>query len=611
VDFRILGPLQVRDGDADVPLGSPKEQALLAVLLLHAGEVVSRGRLIDELWSESPPPTAAKALNVHVSQLRKSLARDGVNPIGTHAPGYVLQIDPELFDAARFERLVEDARARAAEGNEEAAGTRYREALSLWRGAALDGIELGPASRSEIGRLDELRISADMERIDCELALGRHDQVVGELEALIAEHPLRERLRGQYMLALYRSGRQADALRAYKDTRQTLVDRLGLEPSEPLQRLERAILNHDPALELPAGVPRPTPQQRRRGWLRPVALGALVVLVGVVIAVFLATRHESATTVAPNSVAVIDPATNEVVGSVAVGVDPEAVTIGGGSVWAANTADETVSRIDARTRRLLRTIPVGENPGDLSFAAGSAWVALGARQQVQRIDLTRNAVDDSISATVKNSGLNGTDYFCSRRGMWVAAGAGALWIACDYGEAPPISDAFRIDLRTRKVTPVPNALTVTAPVPVRFRDVAVGLGSVWYVNHDANSVSQVDAATLQKLRDVPVGEGPVAAAVGYGSVWVTNEDDDTVSRIRVAGPTQGVTVDTIPIGSQPVDVAVGDGAVWVANGRDRTLSRIDPRTDKVVATIGLGNEPVRLAAGDGAVWVTVQGPEGR
>src|SRR5262245_37331452 len=327
-----------------MPLGSPKEQALLAVLLLHAGEVVSRGRLIDEVWSESPPPTAAKALNVHVSQLRKSLARDGTTPIGTHAPGYVLQIEPELLDAARFERLISDARARAAQSDEEAADTLYREALSLWRGVALDGIELGPASRSEIGRLEELRISADMERLDCELALGRHDQVIGELEALIADHPLRERLRGQYMLALYRSGRQADALRAYQDTRRTLVNEVGLEPSEALQRLERAILNHDQALELPAGVPRAgAPARRRKNWLLPLALGALIVLVGVVMAVLVETREESATTVAPNSVGIIDPATNEVAGSVPVGVDPGAITVGAGSVVAAKPEAEYVS----------------------------------------------------------------------------------------------------------------------------------------------------------------------------------------------------------------------------------------------------------------------------
>jgi YVTN family beta-propeller protein len=608
VEFRILGPLQVLDGDVAVPLGSPKEQALLAVLLLHAGEVVSRGRLMDELWNESPPPTAAKALNVHVSQLRKSLARDGTNPIATHASGYVLQIEPERLDAARFERLAADARARAAEGDEDAARTRYREGLALWRGAALDGIELGPASRTEIGRLEELRTSADMERLDCELALGRHEQVIGELEALIAQHPLRERLRGQYMLALYRSGRQADALRAYQDTRQTLVDRLGLDPSEALQRLERAILNHDPALELPAGVPRPAAQPGgRRAWLRPVALSALVVLAGVAVAVLLTTR-QGGTTVAPNSVAIIDPGSNDVAGSVPVGVDPAAITVGEGSVWAANTADETVSRIDPRTRRVLRNIPVGEYPSDLAVGGGSAWVALGGLQQVRRVDVERNEVDESISMPTPSPDFTP---ICTRRGMAIAAGGASLWAACVYLETPPLSDAFRIDPRTSSATELPDALTVTSPVAVAMRDVAFGLGSAWYVNTDANVVSQVDAATGQKLRDVTVGKRPVAAAVGYGSVWVANEGSNTVSRIKAGGPVQGVTVDAIPVGREPVDVAVGEGGVWVANRSDRSVSRIDPGTGKVAATIKLGNEPVRLAAGDGAVWVTIQKSEGR
>jgi predicted ATPase/DNA-binding SARP family transcriptional activator len=256
VEFRILGPLQVVDGRRELPLGSPKERELLALLLLRAGAVVSRERLIEELWGESPPPTAGKALNVYVSQLRKTLARNGDSAIATRPPGYVLEVEPERVDAARFERLVAEARERVSAGDVAAASRLLREALALWRGPALHGIELEAAARNEIGRLDELRLAAQMDRIDCELSLGFHEQLLGELEALVVEQPLRERLRGQLMLALYRSGRQADALRCYREARETLVGELGIEPSMPLQRLERAILNQDPALEAPAGIPR-------------------------------------------------------------------------------------------------------------------------------------------------------------------------------------------------------------------------------------------------------------------------------------------------------------------------------------------------------------------
>src|SRR5262245_7810267 len=187
MDFRILGPLQVLDGNEEVQLGSPKERSLLAVLLLHRGEVVSRERLIDGLWGEVPPPTAAKALNVHVSQLRKSLARNGQDPVLTRAPGYALRVDSERLDAVRFEHLVAEARGRVASGDSKSASELFRAALALWRGPALAGIELGAAARNEIGRLEELRLAAQMDLIDCELALGLHEHVIGELEVLVVD----------------------------------------------------------------------------------------------------------------------------------------------------------------------------------------------------------------------------------------------------------------------------------------------------------------------------------------------------------------------------------------------------------------------------------------
>jgi DNA-binding SARP family transcriptional activator len=254
MEFLILGPLQVVDEDRPLALSRLKERVVLAVLLLHANEFVSRERLIDELWGESPPPSATKAVNVHLSQLRKALRRQGAEPIETAAGGYRLVVDLERLDVARMRRLVARGRESASVGRLEDATRLFGEALALWRGPALGDIQLESFGRYEIEQLNELRLTAVMDRIDCELSLGRHQDVLGELELLVREHPLHERLRAQHILALYRADRQADALDVYKQTRRLLVDELGIEPGPALQRLQKGILLHDPALEAAAGI---------------------------------------------------------------------------------------------------------------------------------------------------------------------------------------------------------------------------------------------------------------------------------------------------------------------------------------------------------------------
>jgi predicted ATPase/DNA-binding SARP family transcriptional activator len=243
VQYRVLGSLEVRDGDRSIPLGGAKQRALLAVLLVNANEVVSRDRLIDELWGDQPPETAVQSVQVYVSRLRKLLP-EGV--LVTRARGYVLEVEPESVDLQQFERLL----AAARKSDPERASALLCEALALWRGAALAEFTGEPFALREGGRLEDLRLAAVEERIDADLVLGRHVDVVGELEALIAANPHRERLRGQLMLSLYRSGRQAEALEAYQQTRRVLDD-LGIEPSENVRRLEKAILTQDPALEAP------------------------------------------------------------------------------------------------------------------------------------------------------------------------------------------------------------------------------------------------------------------------------------------------------------------------------------------------------------------------
>jgi DNA-binding SARP family transcriptional activator len=273
MEFRILGPLEVcAEGGRTLDLAG-KQRALLAVLLLHANEAVSTDRLTDALWGEEPPETAGKALQVYVSRMRKLLGPEGDRLLVTRSPGYALDLDGHELDLHLFERLRDDAGRAMAAGDPGSAAAKLRDALSLWRGPPLADFAFEPFAQGEIARLEELRLTALGERIDADLALGRHADLVGELEALVAENPLRERVRAQLMLALYRARRQAEALDAYQAARRALVDELGIEPSPELQELERRILRQDPSLDIeaaaqppeaPSGQP-PAPRRRAAG----------------------------------------------------------------------------------------------------------------------------------------------------------------------------------------------------------------------------------------------------------------------------------------------------------------------------------------------------------
>jgi DNA-binding SARP family transcriptional activator len=270
LEFRILGPLEALDDERSLPLGGQKQRALLAILLLRAGQVVSTDRLIDDLWGEHPPRTAATSLQNFVSHLRKAL---GAGTLVTRQPGYLIDLNGSELDLHEFERLVRSA--RDAEPEERA--RLLREALTLWAGPPLAEFAYEPFAEGEIARLDELRLAATEDLHDAELELGRHAQLVGELERLVAAQPLRERLRGQLMLALYRSGRQAEALRAFQEARRALVDE-GIEPSPALQALHVSILRQEAAL---------TPDVRPRAdedhydeVVRALLAGRLVIVLG-------------------------------------------------------------------------------------------------------------------------------------------------------------------------------------------------------------------------------------------------------------------------------------------------------------------------------------------
>src|SRR5436190_1680138 len=405
MEFRILGPLEVVEDGQQVALGTLKERLVLGALLLHANDFVSRERLIDDLWGEAPPPTARKAVNVYVSQLRKALGRAGADPIATASGGYRLRVEPDAVDASRVQLLMASAREHVSRGELDSAAERFEEALSLWRGPTLAGLQLESRGRDEVAQLDELRLAALMERIDCDIALARHEHVLGELNVLVREHPLRERLRAQQMLALYRADRQAESLEAYVEARQTLVDDLGIEPSEALQRLQQAILRHDPALEAPAGTaaangaaPAPVPAEEyvpavlpararpRRPTLRRryLVVAGLAAAAAVAVPVaLLSTRgggvrppSRPVSSVAPDSVAILNPATGAQVSDYVAGSKPGPMALVGETLWIVERGNATIERYGLRTRHGIPPLQPAPALDDIAVdGEGHGWVS--------------------------------------------------------------------------------------------------------------------------------------------------------------------------------------------------------------------------------------------
>ncbi|MFL5854115.1 MAG: ABC transporter substrate-binding protein [Solirubrobacteraceae bacterium] len=581
MDIRLLGPVEAILDGGPAQLGPKQQRAVLAMLALELNQTVSMDRLIDGLWGERPPASAPKLVQLYVSQLRKLLGAE--TEIVTRGRGYELRLPTERVDAARFEALVTEA--TDADGS---AGRLAREALALWCGAALADVADEPFAPAEIRRLEELRLRAAELAVEGDLAAGRHREVIGELDALVAEHPLSERLHAQRMRALYRSGRQAEALAAYRHARSVLVDEIGVEPGPELRRLHEAILRQDAAaLDLPAEAAPPpaaappsvaaagrAPPVARRGPGRRVlaATAALVLLAG--LAVFVASRGRGPARlprIDENAVGLIDPASGRIAAQYAVGREPSALAVGGGSVWVANAGDDTVSRIERRPAQTV-TIPVGERPADIAFAAGSLWVT-DRGGAVSQISPAANRVVRRIAAGNAPRGI--------------VAGFGALWVASEVDRT-----VARIDLRR-------GAVTQKIDLGANPTALAAGAGAVWVTSEEGGAVFRIEPRSGTVASTIGVGHGPVDVAVGDGAAWVANRQDATVSRIEPA--TDAVT-DTVAVGRDPSAIAVGEGGVWVANRIDGTVSRIDPVTRRTAKTIAVKSSPIAIAVADGSVW---------
>jgi DNA-binding SARP family transcriptional activator len=566
LEFRVLGPLEVAANGAPLPLGGAKQRAVLALLLLHANEVVSTDRLIDELWGDSPPESAANMLQGYVSHLRKTLEpgrRRGEHELlVSRAPGYMLQIASDQLDAERFERLASEGRVLLADRDEAAAVERLRAALVLWRGGALDDLAYEAFARADIDRLEELRLQTLEDRIDAELALGRHEALVAELRELVDRYPLRERLRAQLMAALYRCGRQAEALEMYRDTRRSLLEELGVEPGPALRELEQAILRQDPELGALAPPAAPIANRIRRRWPLLVGAAALAAVALAAVLAFARPGGAKAVVVKPQSVAVIDPSKNALVKDIAVGGYPGPLAADDEFVYVCNIGDATVSRIFPGTQKLYDT-------GSLSRA----------------IDLV--VVDKHLWAA--NGGVIGHTPF-------------APGTVLDY-------DLFSAESRTIRLGPPVEGDEEQTTIAADVRG-----SEIWAGNKDSATVTELEPPTMARVHGIaPGGVAVVSGLGGNDTVWAS---DPRRHRVVAIDAVARRVVRQTGIRGFPSRLAADARAVWVI---DRgygdveweptrltrpALWRIDAASNEPVRRISLPLTPIRVALGAGSVWVT-------
>jgi DNA-binding SARP family transcriptional activator/streptogramin lyase len=607
MDFRILGPLEVGNGGTALPLelGGAKQRALLAILILHRGQTATTDRLIEELWGELPPATAAKTLQGYVSRLRKAL---GNGVLETHGHGYRLNIAARDLDAARFEQLVDDARTARDRGALNHASRVLTNALELWRGEALGDLGYQPSLSGEAARLEELRLTAVEDRADIDLALARHCAAVPELESLVRAHPQRERLRGQLMLALYRSGRQGDALARHQEGRRILVDELGLEPGPELQELEHRILVHDPSLDGPRSA-----LTAARGRGRPLlAAGCVLLAIAIAAAIIELARdgsHSRAALLGADAVGLIGPS-GSLVAAAAVPDGPARLAPSGDIVWIASDRARTVAAFNPRTLTVERVVSPGAYPTDLAAGAGALWVLDREHGRLLEVDRAYGAVRRRIPVAPA-----GGPFLHDRTVLdpWsVAVGAGKVWVTDGTQEL------IEIDPRRGRVV---RRIDTGKPL----NDVAASADAIWAISGPSSRLLRIDPARGVVTDRIPLvsrsnvtSPFPLQVMLAAGSVWVLNANTATLSRID---PAQRGVGTTIPVGVEhtPLRLAGDRTAVWVANA-DGTLARIDPRTDGVTVTptahglsdvaVGAGVVLVSGATGTGTTARAATGTQG-
>ena len=563
---------------------------------MHRNEAISRDRIVDELWSGAPPENARKSVHIYVSRLRKSL---GADRIETTPAGYRLRTERDEVDIDRFESLAVEGRSALERDDPAVAESTFDEALALWRGEPLADFSYDGFAQSELRRLDELRNEVVADRVDARIARGHAQVVVSELESLIERNPLWERPRAQLMRALYLTGRQVSALELFRETRALLDEELGVEPGLALQRLERAILNHDPELGDVVLPPR-FRTVGRRAPLLVLAGGALLIIAAVAAAVVLSSGGSGIKSVAANSVVAIDPAKAEIVADVVVGNRPSRLAATPDTVWAVNSGDGTISQIDNLQPRVLNTFGPSSVPTDIVATGNVLWVGnalagkgpltgTNAPATLSRFDVTRHAPLGTIRLP-----HNGFAPMAGRapETRFVVAGAGVVWSIALDGTVVGVDEAGRV----RHHVQLPAA------------SLAYGDHALWVLTQD-NHVVRVDAATgaVKQTIAVPSVLNLGGIAAGGGAVWVTSPFQGVLWRIDPGPPS---SQRTIQLAFGAATIAYGDGAVWVGNSFDDSVDRVDPATS-AVRTVASVPAPQDIAVAGDRVWVAAGSTTGR
>jgi DNA-binding SARP family transcriptional activator/DNA-binding beta-propeller fold protein YncE len=585
IEFGILGPLEVKVDGKSVKLGGRGERALLGTLLLDAGETVALERLVDDLWGEAPPASARHLIHVYVSRLRRGLGEPSV--ITTRPPGYAVELGAHALDATTFERLLDEGRRAQATGSYQEALGSFDGALALWRGSALADLDLESDARIKQSRLDELRVVALEERISIRLMLGQHGQVVPELEQAVASNPLRELLRAQLMLALYRCGRQAEALDRYREGRRLLVEELGIEPGPELRALEASILRHDPSLDAPApehpgtgASPGPSqPTIRRRGKPALVALTGAVVAASILLAIILSGGGSGRViqSLPPRSVGAVDARTGEIVGYVRTQGVPAALAVDPHDVWVGDGQDDALLEVDPKRLQVRRRIRLASPPHQLTSGDGSVWVANGYSGTLSRYDTVRMSLSRPFRPEPSARGR-----------LAVAYGSGGLWVGSQDDVVTHLDGRGRVLARIGGIVGPEN--------------LAVGPRSVWVAETGRVALARVDIPTHRR-RSIPIGGRAESVAIGFGSVWAVTPDQDTLWRID---PRTNAVTAAIVVGPAPTWLTVAGRYVWVASEAAGTLTQVDPGTGKVVRTRAIAKAITGLAPGGDRVWASAR-----
>jgi YVTN family beta-propeller protein len=620
MELRLLGSLDINTGNGQIVVPAGKPRSLLVLLALHPNEPVASDQIVDALWGETPPASATAIVQTYVSRLRKILGDGRIETVGH---GYRLALENGERDIDRVDAL----RARAATEPPPRAAESLREAIALFRGQPLADVAREEFAQAELRRLEELRATLVVDRLEAEVAAGRHAEVLAELEGLVAARPLDERLRGLLILALYRTGRQAEALAAYQDARRTLKDDLGLEPSEELRSLQRKILEHDPSL----GAPEPAPSGvvpsarsflRRRMSVVAVVAGAVLVLAAAGVASALVLRERGPTTIAvvPNSVAVVDPKTLEVVASIPVGQRPVLVAATPASVWVASTGDRVLTRIDPGTFEVLGTVGLGFEPTAVEAVGDAVWVAGGYDHALWRVDRDGLA-RVKLTFDERYPGPEGFErgpagLASSKHGLWLAHGRevtlldpvtgraresariGGPWTtAIDVGRRGLVGSQLGLEtFDPRTLKPGPRVSPLFDPPPPNLPD--------WATVGGGGLVSDLVLLSAPSHPGGAPGQ-EIWIAWRWGQVWQLWE--------RILSLIRSVDVD-----EQVAALTWLDGRLWAVSQRgvERLPSRqlrpvvwrIDPADGRIDATVELAHTLEDAAAANGLLWVAVRAP---